>query len=143
MSASVTVTTVVAASPERAFEVFSRETDLWWRRGQHHRFLPSGGVLEFDGQKLLEHNPTTGDSFEVGRVLAWDPPRRLAFEWRLPSWQLYQHTEVEVRFEPVAGGTRVTITHRGYEDRPEAFKSQIALWWSDLLVIYRRAATVH
>ena len=34
----VRVTTFVAVDPQTAFDVFTRETDLWWRRGPRYRF---------------------------------------------------------------------------------------------------------
>ena len=35
MHDKVIVETTVAVPPARAFEIFTRETDLWWRRGPH------------------------------------------------------------------------------------------------------------
>jgi uncharacterized protein YndB with AHSA1/START domain len=52
-------------------------------------------------------------------VLTWDPPSRLLLAWQLDRDFKYDAglvTEVELRFEPVAGGgTRVTLEHRDLE----------------------------
>ena len=43
------VTVFVAVSPDRAFSVFTRETDLWWRRGPRFRFGGARrGTLTFE-----------------------------------------------------------------------------------------------
>ena len=52
--------------------------------------------------------------FEVGRVVAWEPGERFLLAWRQANWQEDESTEVELRFEPVAGGTRVTLEHRSW-----------------------------
>ncbi len=54
-----------------------------------------------------------GDELQVGQVLACDPPDRILFTWRSPDWD--GPTEVEVRFSPDGGGTRVDVEHRGWE----------------------------
>ena len=34
---SVEVTALVAVDPQFAFDVFTKETDLWWKRGPRYR----------------------------------------------------------------------------------------------------------
>jgi SAM-dependent methyltransferase len=48
---------------------------------------------------------------EVGRVTCWQPPERVVLEWHGADWQPAGITAVELRFEPVGGGTRVTLEH--------------------------------
>ena len=74
----VTVTTVVDVDPATAFEVFTKEIGTWWRREPRYRFTPGrAGTLRFDpgvGGRLIEVDEASGrESFEVGRVLAWEP----------------------------------------------------------------------
>jgi uncharacterized protein YndB with AHSA1/START domain len=87
---------------------------------------------------------------EVGRATVWDPPRRLVFEWRNSNFAPAEKTEVEVRFEPSAAGTRVTVVHRGWSalrpDHParhgmpaQEFARSVGLWWGDLLTAYRES----
>jgi uncharacterized protein YndB with AHSA1/START domain len=153
----VRVTTVVAADPATAFEVFTRELDAWWRHGprfRHGRGRPS--VMRFEageGGRLLEvYTDAAGGAFEVGRVLAWKPADRLVLEWRGNDFEPGLVTEVEVRFEPAQGGTRVTLEHRGWDRVPvdhasrhgygtsDAFTGMIGLWWGDLLTSLRARA---
>ena len=53
-------------------------------------------------------------------MLAWEPGERLVFTWRQGNWPPGESTEVEVRFEGAAGGTRVTVEHRGWDGAPSA-----------------------
>ncbi|RKH06981.1 activator of HSP90 ATPase [Corallococcus sp. CA053C] len=152
------VTTFVAVSPLDAFEVFTQETDVWWARGPRYRGLAAPqGVLRFDppgpGGRLLETSDT--EVFEIGRVLVWEPGARLVFQWRASNFAPGELTEVEVRFEPGFGGTRVVLEHRGWdtiradhpvrhgEDGPTTI-GRMGRWWGDLVTRFRlHAARVH
>jgi len=147
----IVVTTVVAADPTTAFEVFTTEVDSWWKRGP--RFRPSvlqGGVLRFEpgvGGRLLETYEDQS-TFLFGRVTAWEPGQRLAFELFARAFRPGESTQVEVRFEAVGNHTQVTVEHRGWERFPEehparhglgdsAFSDVMSVWWADLLVAIR------
>ncbi len=56
---------------------------------------------------------TQGD-VEVGRVVSWTHGQRVLLRWRLADWDPPEVTEVELRLEPVDGGTRVTVEQRGW-----------------------------
>ena len=56
----------------------------------------------------------------VGLLLVRLPGERLVLSWRLPSFAESDGTEVDVRFDAVDGGTRVSVEHRGWDDlRPD------------------------
>ncbi len=156
---SARVTVRVAAPAELAFEVFTTQTDLWWRRGikyRHSGKLP--GVLHFEpgvGGRLFETfgAPPHESIVVTGRVLAWEPPSRLLLEWRNENFAPDEKTEVEVRFAPVRGGTLVTVEHRGWSHlRPDhparhglvdgAFAAMIGGWWGELLGALREHVAV-
>src|SRR4051794_6561794 len=110
------VTTFVAVEPDDAFEVFTEEIDRWWRRSPRYRIGGSGAselCFESDGQgrRLVER--FANGEHEIGRVLVWEPGKRLVFEWRGRNFAPDEVTEVELRFEPTGEGTRVTLEHRG------------------------------
>jgi len=145
------VITFVEVSPLDAFEVFTEEVDLWWRRGPRFRRGGPDSELCFEqdaaGRRLIERGKE--DVFEIGRVQVWEPGKRLLLEYRLPNFAPDERTEVEVRFEEQGKGTRVVLEHRGWEAlRPEhparhglsgeAFSSMIGLHWGDLITAYRQ-----
>lgn len=57
------------------------------------------------------------------RILAYEPPRRLAFTWNAPTSQPYaraQRTVVTVELRPVPDGrTHLTFTHAGWGTGPD------------------------
>ena len=152
MSQRVTVSTRVAAEPAEAFALFTGEIGAWWAAGAV-RGARWNGVLRFEpgvGGRLLK---AIGDQlFEIGRVQRWEPPARFVFECREAGEPDGPCTEIEVRFAPAEGGTRVTLEHRGWDRVPlehasrhgygasDAFTSMIGLWWGDLLTSLRAHA---
>lgn len=122
MTSAVLVSLRVAASPQRAFEVFTQEIAAWWRPSGLFQLTPRGdGVLRFEsgeGGRLVSTLPN-GREFEIGRIEVWRPGERLAFTWRQASFTPDQLTRVEVRFEPVGEETRVTVEHRGWDAIPQ------------------------
>lgn len=111
--------------------------------------------MRFDpgpGGRFVEAYGDTGECTELGKILVWAPGERLVFEWRGTQFAPDQVTEVEVLFEPVPRGTRVTLVHRGWDSIPadhparhglgvgQAFQSMIGLWWADLLTSARQHA---
>jgi SAM-dependent methyltransferase len=49
----------------------------------------------------------------IGRVAAWESDRRIALEWHPADWRPELVTHVALRFEPVDGGSHVTLECRG------------------------------
>ena len=153
---NVTVTTHVAIDPATAFEVFTEEVDAWWRHGPRFRTgHPRKSTMRIEpgvGGRFLEiYDEARDDAFEFGRVRVWEPGARLVFDFRAQNFEPGQITEVEIRFEPDAYGTRVTLEHRGWQrippDHPArhghtgaAFTSMMGLFWADLLVSARAHA---
>jgi hypothetical protein len=149
---AVRVSTRVDVDAPTAFRVFTDEVDDWWRHGPRFRWYPErGGALRFEpgeGGRLLEVYPD-GESFEVGRIRVWDPPRRLVFGFRARNFAPSEETEVEVRFEARGDATDVSIEHRGFAalraDHPArhgldggAFTNMMGVFWADLLTAARR-----
>lgn len=50
-----------------------------------------------------------------GRIVGFDPPREVTFEWTAPSRGWTQPTYVTIRLTPVADHTLVEILHHGWE----------------------------
>jgi uncharacterized protein YndB with AHSA1/START domain len=143
MTSAVLVAMRVNADPARAFDVFTREIAAWWRPSGLFQITPRGdGELRFEGGeggRLVTRLPN-GREFEIGRILIWAPPDRLAFSWRQATFTRDQETRVEVRFELVGEQTRVTVEHRGWAEIPRehaarhgfpdhATLQRAAEWW--------------
>ena len=82
----------------------------------------------------------------------WDPPERVVFEMRGRDFKPGESTEVDVRFESVEQGTRVTVHHTGWETFPAdhpvrhghgepAFTNMMGVWWADVLTALRGYVT--
>jgi uncharacterized protein YndB with AHSA1/START domain len=155
-SETVVVTTVVPVDPMAAFVLFTEDVDVWWRRGPRYRpAARDGGKMRFEpgvGGRLVEtYGSKDDDAFEIGHILIWEPGTRLVFDWRAPEFAADEKTIVEVRFEPVREGTRVTLEHSGWDSIPlenrfrhglsgGAFISMIGLRWGDQLTSLRAHA---
>ncbi|MFN2471177.1 MAG: SRPBCC domain-containing protein [Gaiellaceae bacterium] len=118
-SEAVTATVEVAVDPATAFEIFTEEIGQWWRPGPinwNHADLAIGIRIEpgVGGRWLEVEDAETGEGCECGRITVWEPGERLVFLYRDSGHDL-DDTEVEIVFQPVAGGTRVTLEHRGWE----------------------------
>jgi uncharacterized protein YndB with AHSA1/START domain len=153
----VTVSVTVSTDPEAAFDIFTKETDLWWRSGPKFRIAgrQAGGV-RFEpwlGGRLMEEfeSPAGPQVFTNGRITVWQPPKEFQFEWRGVNFAPGESTQVQVVFEAVPTGTRVTVRHSGWaalradhpvrhgQDAP-AFLRMMGLWWGELMTSFRELA---
>jgi len=108
---------VVAATAERAFQVFTDGIDRWWPRQHHIGSSPlRREVLEPGVGGRWYGLSEDGTECDVGKVLVWEPPHRLVLAWQITSdWKFDPAflTEVEVTF--TAEGpkkTRLVLEHR-------------------------------
>jgi uncharacterized glyoxalase superfamily protein PhnB len=99
----------VAVEPMTAFTAFTDEIDAWWVRGPIN-FFDSGRAVAMRiepgvGGRVLEvYDEARGDVLELGRITAWEPGAQLTYR------SLVDDTQVDVRFDAVEGGTRVSVT---------------------------------
>jgi len=128
----------VKTEPEHAFRVFTEDIDSWWPREYHIGKAPlKKMILEGKPGGRCYADQTDGTESDWGRVLVWDPPRRLVIAWQItPEWGYEpdpaRASEVEVRFTPQPGGsTRVDLEHRhlkrhgaGWENLRTAVESE-------------------
>ena len=130
----------VAVPPELAFELFTDGIGDWWPFGTHSINGDAVETAVFEpraGGRVYER---TGDGREAhwATVLAFDPPRRFVLEWKVNP-NAVAPTEVEVRFQPEGGGTRVDLEHRGWErlgEQAEASRSSYDTGWDFVLGEY-------
>ena len=141
---SVRVSVRVNADVATTFRLFTEKTDAWWKRGPRYRMAGSShGTLHlepFVKGRLFESFDVAGVTrvVRIGRVRTWEPPARLVFEWRAVHSAPDEVTEVEVTFAPNDDATRVTLTHRGWNELGAGHPARqtldpISAFWSELL----------
>ena len=121
----------VNAPQEHVFKTFTDRIDTWWPRPHHIGGKePYTAILEpRKGGRWFER-ADDGAECNWGRVLAWEPPRRIVMTWDINAEWKYQEgfgSEVEVQF--IAEGserTRVILEHRkleAYGDKAEMMRA--------------------
>jgi uncharacterized protein YndB with AHSA1/START domain len=151
------VSAFVAVTQKDAFDVFTLETDAWWRHGRKFRIGGrKPGRIAFEGGlggRLFEtfESPSGSRTFDVGKITVWEPPSRFAFEWRGVNFKPHEKTLVEVTFQPLGEGTMVRVRHSGWATIPDdhparhglvgpAFIGMMGMWWGDLMGALREHA---
>jgi uncharacterized protein YndB with AHSA1/START domain len=140
----------VDAPPAKAFEIFAGFR--WWPGT--HSILPSKSpqvavtVEPKVGGRWFERGED-GSECDWGKVVAWDPPKRLVLTWLLDStFQVNPKvtTEIEVTFTAIgADRTHVALEHRLFDRHgEEGEKVRAAVdspdGWSGLLTMFAEAA---
>lgn len=134
--APVVQSVTVAVPPERAFALFTRDIGRWWKP-------PAGGEADPTADMVIEpqvdgrwfRRTVSGEERPWGKVLAWEPPARLVLGWQLDAAFEYDPnlvTEVEISFDALAEGTRVTLVHRDLErfgDSAERIRTAVNGGW--------------
>lgn len=115
----------VNAPPERVFAAFTEDLGSWWPAEYTwaQTTLEDIAIESSQGGRCHETGPH-GFSCDWGRVLEFEPPRRLVFTWqispdRTPKPDPERSSEVEVTFEQVENGTKVGLEHRAFERHGE------------------------
>ncbi|MEM6994701.1 MAG: SRPBCC domain-containing protein [Myxococcota bacterium] len=109
MSEPVRHSIEVRCSVDHAFAVFTARLDLWWPRN-HRRTRDAELTMEGRAGGRFFERDAEGGEHELGQVIAWQPPTRLAYTWHPGALTL--PTEVEVRFSARGEGTLVEVVHR-------------------------------
>jgi SAM-dependent methyltransferase len=125
--ADLQVSTVLALSPSTAFDTLVSELkDALARRGIGFSVGPKGRITE--GLQV------------VGTVRRWARGKGLALAWSAPPWERGKGTGVELGLRKVAGGTRVTLVHRGWRGAV-GDKAELAGWLAGEVLAPFLAAT--
>ena len=93
---------VIKASQERVFKAFTEQLDKWWPR-QHHigKAEMREAVLELEPGGRWYEIGVDGSECNWGKVLIWEPPKKLVLAWQInANWQYEPNfvTEVEINF---------------------------------------------
>jgi uncharacterized protein YndB with AHSA1/START domain len=148
--AAIRKSLTVAASPEKAFKVFTDGFDRWWPKSHTIGKAPlAKAIIEPREGGRWYGVDENGHEDDWGEVLAWEPPGRLLLAWRINGAFTYDpnvHTEVEVRFtETAQGHTHVDFEHRHLENLGANAEHGRAMMdspngWGGILEGFRRVA---
>jgi uncharacterized protein YndB with AHSA1/START domain len=109
----------VKVAPQRAFDIFTEKFGAWW---------PGAGIGPTPRKTIVIEPRAEGRWYELseagaetswGKVLAWEPPKRLLLAWQIGAdWRFDPGlvTELEITFAGQPdGSTRVELEHRNLE----------------------------
>lgn len=99
MSENITVSRVIPARPERIY-------NAWLDADEHGKMIGSIATSEADGRF------TAWDGYIEGRTVSAVPHSKLVQSWRTTEFpEGAPDSTLTVLFEPVEGGTQVTVVH--------------------------------
>ena len=101
---------------EAAYEAFTQGFGDWWPVATHSlsRAAATRCQLESRPGGAVEELSPNGERQVWGEVEAVEPGRRIRFSWH-PGRAADTAQWVDVRFTPSSAGSRLTLTHGGWE----------------------------
>ena len=117
-------TVMVHAAPAPTFALFADDFGRWWPLARVHTGPdPVDCAIEPRVGGRVFERAADGRETPWGTVLAYDPPYRLAFSW-LVQLSPEQEQLVDIRFMAADRGTKVELTHSGWEMLGDAAASR-------------------
>jgi hypothetical protein len=93
-----------------AFALFTERISEWWPETHRPSKDPVSTVQIVPHGRFSERT-SDGREYDLGFVRAWQPPSLIVLDFFLGTDREHP-TEVTIRFEPEAEGTRVNVDHR-------------------------------
>jgi uncharacterized protein YndB with AHSA1/START domain len=139
---------MVDAPQERAFRVFTENITKWWPASYSIGAAPMASVhIEPRKNGRWYEKGQDGSECEWGKVMVFDPPRRLVLAWQINTEWKHDPTvltEVEVHFTPEGPKrTRVDFEHRNLDRLgadPQAARQQMDGGWAGILQMFAALA---
>ena len=125
-------------SVAQAFARFAEHFGDWWPRQSGHCVFgdaSTGCLMEPGvGGRILETGE--GDqTTEWGRVVLWEPPHRLSFDW-YPGRTADTSQRIDLSFTADSEGTRIDLTHNDWHllgDRADELRQSYDGGWDQVL----------
>ena len=115
----------LAISLEEAFRLFTAGMGTWWPLATHSIAGDEASGVRFEewlGGQVVE---LAGEQeYPWAEIAAWEPPARVVLTWH-PTVEVVAATTIEVRFEPVPGGTMLLLEHRDWEAFGEGLGNEL------------------
>ena len=105
--------------PDQAFALFTEHLAEWWPGDTHSlsaatRKTPKDIEVElYQGGLIIEHT-ADGNIAPWGRFTEFKQGKSLSIDWFVGRPEA-EATQIEVKFQPTAKGTRITLTHGGWD----------------------------
>lgn len=136
-TAPIVVAVELPVTPESAFASFTAGLAAWWPVATHSLTRRAASRCRLDAEPggALDEITPEGARHRWGTVEAVESGRRLRFSWH-PGREAQSAQWVDVRFEPVPAGCRVTLTHGGWEALGEIapiLRREYAAGWPSVL----------
>jgi uncharacterized protein YndB with AHSA1/START domain len=113
---------------DHAFLVLTQKMATWWPATHHIAKTPFAGIVIEPrvGGRWFERD-SKGPECDWGRVLVWEPPKRVVLSWQLQAdWQfspvMARSSEVSFEFI-VEASTRLEFEHRHLERHGEGWEN--------------------
>jgi uncharacterized protein YndB with AHSA1/START domain len=132
----------VACPAAHAFDTWTQRASMWWPPAHTVTHDPGARVV-FEpraGGRIYERT-SSGQEVDWGSITAWEPPRRLVYEWHIAADRA-SATEVEIAFIDLGERTRVQIEHRGWDrlgERGPSWRDENRSGWDGVLPDYKIA----
>ena len=112
MLKEIRFTTYIAAKPERVWRAVETQELIRRWLGSRTEYEPGlgGRVRVYD---------STGEYMMGGKIVTWEPGRRMAFVWEQFAPTQHGPTLFTFELQPEGDGTRVTLLHDHFEEVPE------------------------
>ena len=116
---------IVAAPPERAFDLFTAGMGQWWPLATHSvgQHSATSVVMECHVGGRIVETVDDGSTHVWGTLTEWSPSTQLAFTWH-PGQPEPEATLVTVTFRPQGDQTEVQLVHTGWEVRPDGARAR-------------------
>jgi activator of HSP90 ATPase len=103
---------IIPATPQQIY-------DAWLDSGGHSRM--TGGKARISAREGADFS--AWDGYITGKNLKLEPGRRIVQSWRSSEFASQDaDSRIEVLLEPVAGGTRITLTHSNVPDGHTSYR---------------------
>lgn len=126
---TILATVDIEAPADRVFRALtSDEITQWWGSPDTYRVTGWTADVRPGGRWRSEGVGADGVPFSVeGEFLEVVPARKLVQTWKA-AWDGGNVTTITFQLEPIEGGTRLTLWHKGFSGRPESCQGHTQGW---------------
>lgn len=140
MTDPVKKTITVPLRPEQAFSLFTDDLAKWWPVDSHSVSAAKGDLprdvkVDRHAGGHITETKADGEPARWGTITNWEPGKSLGISWYVGRDEA-EATDIMVVFTPVDTGTRVDLTHDGFDrlgDAATAMRDQYDPGWTMVL----------